>query len=88
MKLSKKSQWAHYQALELLPSSAPAPYVGNLFARNPLQAVWRSIITSLAWEQFHEKRMDYLERCWQMDYATPYTNPPHLQLRQLLRLLD
>ncbi len=84
---SSNSRWARYQALELLPDSAPAPYVGNLFARNPLQLVWYGLITALTWEHFYEKRVGYLERCWRTDYASPYTERPSLKLRQILRLL-
>lgn len=84
---SSNSRWALYQALELLPNSAPAPRLGNLFARNPLQFVWSGLITALAWEHFHEKRAEYLERCWRTDYASPYTERPSSKLRQVLRLL-
>ncbi len=83
-----KSQWSDYQTLELVPESAPSPDPGKFIFLAPLSALWKGLVTALAWEHFYENRTDYLERCWQTDYAEPYAAKPTLRLRQILRLLD
>lgn len=82
------TQWQAYKKLELLPDSAPEPEANHFMNGLLLSHLWRSLINALAEEHFCEKRRDYFERCWAIDYADPYTTNHTDQLKKLLTLMD
>ena len=82
-----KIAWQTYQALELLPDSAPEPQRNSLMQALLLSYFWRSLINALTQEHFHEQRRDYFERCWAINYDDPYTTKHADQLKKLLILL-
>lgn len=83
-----KTAWQTYQALELLPNSAPEPKNNPLVNTLLLSHFWRSLMNALTQEHVYEQRRDYFERCWAIDYADPYTTKHTDQLKKLLTLLD
>lgn len=82
------NHWQHYKELELIPDSAPAPKPSKFNLALPLVTSWRSLLNALAREQVSEQRTEYLERCWAMNYAEPYTTESTRQLQKLWMLMD
>ena len=82
------NQWQNYKELELIPDSAPAPKPSKLYITLPLVVSWRSLLNALAREQVYAQSTEYLERCWTMNYAEPYTAEPTKLLQKLWMLMD
>ena len=82
-----KTAWQTYQALELLPDSAPEPKANLFLNALLLNRLWRGLLNALAKEHFYEQRREYFERCWAIDDADPYTTQHTDPLEKLL-LLD
>lgn len=70
---TKKSQWQTYKKLELIPNSAPEPQANKLTFAFGVDQVWRLLIVALTRELVYEQQVEYLERCWPLDYFEPDT---------------
>lgn len=80
--------WQTYKELELIPNSAPSPQARSVDLTLPLVAAWRSLLNVLAREQVYGHCTEYLERCWSMNYAEPYTPGTSKPLQKLWMLMD
>lgn len=82
------NQWQDYKQLELIPDSAPVPKHCKFNITLPLATAWRSLLNALAREQVYAQSTEYLERCWVINYAEPYTAQPTKQLQKLWMLME
>ena len=69
----KTSQWQIYKELELIPSSAIEPQANQITFAFGVDQVWRLLIVALTRELVYEQQIEYLERCWTLDYFEPDT---------------
>ncbi len=83
-----KTNWQHYKELELIPSSAREPRRNKLAIVFPLDKMWQLFLNALVQEHLYEQRTEYLERCWTLNYAEPYTVKTADQLHKLWSLMD
>lgn len=65
---TKKSQWQNYKELELIPSSAIESQVNQITFAFGVAQVWRLLVVALTRELVYEQQVEYLERCWALDY--------------------
>ncbi|QZZ20120.1 hypothetical protein J5X98_23035 [Leptothermofonsia sichuanensis E412] len=74
-----KNQWSIYQELELIPNSIQAP-PENPGCLSWLDRYWQMLLKSLTSHFTVEVKVDYLERCFDLDYSQS-TAYPHLWQR-------
>lgn len=61
------NQWTQYKQLELISNAMPNPAGRRNPLKSSLNVVWRSLLGLLIDELVEEQRVEYLDRCWEMN---------------------
>jgi hypothetical protein len=69
--LSDTQQWHRYKQLELIPDSAPNPFVQQSAIETAIASsinwFWQGFIHTISNELSLDQQQDYLEHCWDLN---------------------
>lgn len=81
-----QSRWLTYRQLELISDSVSNPEQPT-FAFG-LNFLWRGLLNLLSEELVDEQRVEYLDRCWQLDETEVGRQSPTTTLQRLWTLME
>lgn len=81
-----QSRWLTYRQLELISDGVPDPEQ-PAFAFG-LNFLWRGLLNLLSEELVDEQRVEYLDRCWQLNETEARQQSPTTTLQRLWTLME